>query len=426
MLVKYRHLPFMLFIFFMIEENAIAFDIIDRRRDQFAKDFSYYVYPFATTIPGLGKAVGGGGSVLNMFETDTDFVGIAVRGDFDATILTLLDLHLIEKRLIFDIGYTDYAVGPTLYKRGMNSNKDDYIRPTVEGDSWIGQLTLSFMQRQIESYVRYSMGKSRTLKVLDKDDNEFGVVDTSKYDVGATTIGASLDFTDDKLDPRKGLRFELAGQKFRNDEVLNSDFFVMDYNLTGYIPFRRWDTLVLNLFSSKAHITRQATTDYDTLQQQFGLGCDQIPAGPDREQCLATEREFIDQRIAQNKYGTATPLGGTQRLRSFDGSRFYAGSSLFYGIEYRWNLTDEHTPFNIYIARGIRTGIQVAFFVEQGSVAEHYSDLLETRRTSYGTGFRLVLSGAVLRFDLAWGDESYKPVFFINYSWSMFSLDQPY
>ena len=251
MLVNHKHMSLLLLSLIFLAQSVMAFDIVERRRDQFGKEFSYYLFPYASTIPGLGKAVGGGGTVLNMFDTDADLLGITLKGDFDATVLTLLDLHLIEKRLIFDVGYTDFTVAPTYYQdRGIDSNKDEYIRPTVEGNALVGQLTLSFMQRQVESYVRYSTGKSRTLKVLDKDENEFGVIDTTEHDQGATTLGASLDFTDDKLDPRTGLRIEFAGQRFRNNNVLRSDYFVMDYNLTGYVPFRRWDTLVLNMFSS--------------------------------------------------------------------------------------------------------------------------------------------------------------------------------
>jgi len=129
--------------------------------------------------------------------------------------------------------------------------------------------------------------------------------------------------------------------------------------------------------------------------------------------------------LANNQYGTATALGGTQRLRSFENGRFYAGQALFYGIEYRWNLTDERTPFNIYVAKGVRTGIQLAAFWERGTVADHSSELFKDGRSSYGIGARLVLSGVVIRFDLARGNEGVQTQLFITYPWSMFSVDNP-
>ena len=125
--------------------------------------------------------------------------------------------------------------------------------------------------------------------------------------------------------------------------------------------------------------------------------------GPGRDQCLATEASQINERIAQNRYGTATSLGGTQRLRSFDGNRFYAGHTISYGMEYRLNLTDERTPFNIVIAKGIRTGIQLAFFAERGTVFDSWSDQWKNMKTSYGTGLRVVLSGVIIRADASRG-----------------------
>ena len=98
---------------------------------------------------------------------------------------------------------------------------------------------------------------------------------------------------------------------------------------------------------------------------------------------------------------------------------------MFYGAEYRWNLTDERTPFNIYIAKGVRTGIQLAAFCERGMVADEFGDLLKDGRTSYGVGARLVLSGVIIRLDLAHGDEGAKSQLFITYPWSMFSVDNP-
>ncbi|MDH4191176.1 MAG: hypothetical protein OEW21_13350, partial [Betaproteobacteria bacterium] len=205
----------------------------------------------------------------------------------------------------------------------------------------------------------------------------------------------------------------------------SSRYFVNDYNLTAYIPARRWDTLALNVFHSRAHVTHEGLTDYALLQQRYGLDCNQYPAGPDRTACLSAEAAGISGMQGDNRYGTATGLGGTQRLRSYDNWRFYAGQALFYGAEYRWNLTDERTPFNIYVAKGIRTGIQLSAFWERGMVADQFSDLFKDGRTSYGVGLRLVLSGVVVRFDVAHGSEGSKSQIFITYPWSMFSVDSP-
>lgn len=412
---------FVLMVLFMSVANAA----VERRRDQFGTDFGYYLYPIVGEIPGLGTASGAGASVLNIAGSDTDFTGYYINGDFRAKGAALLDYQLRPKRLVFDFGYNDYLVAPVVHDRGINSDPKDVIYPKAEGNYLLGQLTLTFDERRYEVYARLLSGHERLHEILDKDGKAFEGVDTAWNYNRSISLGASADLTDDRLDPRRGMRYEFSSRLPSDNNADRSEYFVNDLNLTGYIPFRRWDTLALNLFYSRAVVTRKGETDFTTLQQTSGLNCEQYPPGNERDECIATERKHINNLIADNRYGTASSLGGTQRLRSFDNYRFYAGQALFYGAEYRWNLTDERTPFNIYIARGIRTGIQVAAFWERGMVADHNKDLFNAHRTSYGVGFRLILSGVIIRFDLADGDEGIQSQLFITYPWSMFSVDNP-
>ena len=127
--------------------------------------------------------------------------------------------------------------------------------------------------------------------------------------------------------------------------------------------------------------------------------------------------------IAENTYGRATGIGGTQRLRSYPMERFHAGQTVFYGTEFRWNLTEESTLMDWYILRGLRTNIQLAFFAEAGSVADTSSDLHKSLRASYGAGVRILFSGATIRLDFATGDEGQEMQLFLDYPWSVFSVD---
>jgi len=44
----------------------------ERRRDQFQTDFGYFVYPIFANIPGIGSSKGVGGTVVNLFGSDSD------------------------------------------------------------------------------------------------------------------------------------------------------------------------------------------------------------------------------------------------------------------------------------------------------------------------------------------------------------------
>ena len=412
-------------LFFQIQTAFALLPDVPRSRDQYGGEFSYFIYPIGGNIPGLGTAYGLGGSVLNFNHSETDFTGFSLKGDFEASGYTFLDIHLVPKKLILDVGYYDFLVSPIQYQRGMQSDKDDYILPKAKGKYFLSQLTWTSKQRQLESYLRLGGGQTQLLEVLNKDGTPFTAINDEVNKARFTTLGAVADLTDDRLDPRKGARFELAANLPANDNSLQSGYIVSDFNVTGYQPFSRHDTLAYNFFYSRAHVYNQASTDYNYLKSKGGLHCEGKATIEEQQACVSAEDTYLQGLIATNKYGRATSLGGTQRLRSFDNGRFYAGQAIFYGMEYRMNLSHEHTPFNYYFAKGVRTGMQLSFFYEQGAVADTSGDLLKDRRTSYGTGFRLLLSGVVIRADVAHGSEGSKFILFVNYPWSMFSVDNP-
>jgi hypothetical protein len=192
----------------------------------------------------------------------------------------------------------------------------------------------------------------------------------------------------------------------------------MDYNTTGYLPFGRRNTLVLNLLRSDAFVKRPGETDPAALQQQLGLDCAGI-ADPAQQQFC---NEVIATSIAHNRSGTATQLGGFSRLRSYPQGRFKGAHTLFLGAEYRWNLTDERRPFNIFVWKDVRTSIQFAFFYETGVTSDDRDDLHKraNMRDSYGAGLRIVTaSGVVFRGDVANGKEGLNTAIFIGYPWEL-------
>jgi len=215
-------------ILLMLFSGISHAEVVERRKDQFGRDFGYYLYPIAGEIPGMGRAAGVGASVLNMRDGDTDFTGYYVRGDIKATGAALLDYHMVPQRLIFDMGYNDYRVMATSYNRGIDSDPADVIYPKVEGAYLLGQMTLTFDQRRYEIFARMLSGRHRLLEVLDKNKQAFAGVDTSLNSGNSYSLGASLDLTDDRVDPRNGVRLEFASRLPNGSNPDMSEYCVND------------------------------------------------------------------------------------------------------------------------------------------------------------------------------------------------------
>jgi len=393
----------------------------ERRRDQFPKEFGYAVFPYPYRLPGIGSGLSLVAGALNIADTHTDAYGILFGGDVKGGAAGVGDIHLIPRRLIFDVGYTavNRAAFQSYSQRGMNSAKNDFSLVEVGDTEFFGgRLTATFLDRRFEIHGAWYEGASRVNSIHDKDGNVIIEAQDPPLTRGHTTLlGARFDLTDDYTDPRRGLRLDVTRSQ-SPPRGSGADYYVMDYNATAYIPLPRYNTLALNLLRSDAFVRHEGETDPAALQQQLGLNCASIPVAAQQQFC----NEFISTTAAANQFGTATTLGGFDRLRSYPQGRFKGAHTLFMGAEYRWNLTDEATPFDIFLMKGVRTSIQLAFFYETGVTSDNKSDLSKGSqfRSSYGAGFRIVTGqGVVFRADLAYGQEGINSAIFIGYPWEL-------
>lgn len=263
--------------------------------------------------------------------------------------------------MVLNAGSYTYKVSPMVFRRGINSSRDDYILPFFEGESTPVQLTLTFDERRYEFYARFMNSSGSLTKVLDKNHNAFSNIDKSLHTENSLNLGFTLDITDDVQDPRNGTRFEGVRRSTFEQQFMTAKFDVYDVNLTYYAPVGQSSTWVFNAFYSTAEQVASASTDRNELQNALGLTCGGY-TGAALAQCQATQQQFLDDRVANNMYGMATWLGGTQRLRAYPNGRFFAGKAIFYGTELRLNLTDERTLMDWYILHGLRTNFQLAFF----------------------------------------------------------------
>jgi outer membrane protein assembly factor BamA len=301
----------------------------------------------------------------------------------------------------------------------MNTDKYDY-RLLEFGDTeyFGGRMTATFFERRFEVYGAWYQGAMKLKSIRDNDGNVIVETQDSPRERGHNALfGARLDLTDDYGDPRRGIRIDVTRTQTPSGGS-GADYYVMDYNTTAYIPLGRRSTWAFNFLRSDAVVNRQGETDPAKLEQQLGLNCSTV-TDPEQQQFC---NEVIGNMIANNKYGTATSLGGFSRLRGYPQGRYKGAHTLFYGTEVRWNLTDERTPFNIFIMKDVRTSVQVSLFYETGVTSDVRSDInkMKDMRDSYGFGLRVVTaSGIVFRGDVGFGKEGVAPAIFIGYPWEI-------
>jgi len=394
-------------------------EAIERRRSQFPRDFGYLIAPIPYILPGVGTGLGVIGAFNNTFDTTTDFFVVGVGGDVEGTVTGVTDIELLSETVLLDVTYVGFNKGSQKQyaERGIDSDPDDFNIVELQNTSlYGGRLTLTFWERRLEFFTfQYNIRSEPSAVIYQgKEENRQEYENPEAFTFSRLTYGTQLDVTDDRLDPRMGVRFVLNRSDSPVTDQDSSESYTVDTNLTGYIPLLESSTFAINYFRSDATVIKEGVTNYQTILDDLraNYGCTAGDPCDNSLQKLARDTEL------RRKYGTASSLGGSSRLRSYAGGRFSGAHTEFYGYEFRWNLTDENTPFDLYFIKDFRTGFQLAFFYETGTVAEQREDLWTKSRNSTGLGARLVTgSGFIYRFDVATGSEGAETTLFVDYPW---------
>jgi hypothetical protein len=391
----------------------------DRRREQFRNNPGYALLPYVYSLPGIGSGYGILGALTKVGGTYTDLTATAFGGGANGQAFGADGIHLISKTLILDFGgaHLSKTSVQSYSQRGMGSSKNDYSLAEFGDSLFLGsRMTATFFERRLEAFVGYYQGTARLNSLRDRSGNL--LVDSSnspKSRSDTEVLGLRFDLTDDYQDPRSGFRFEPSA--WRSPPLDHgSDFLFTDLSATGYIPIGKRSVWAFNFLQSDAYVLRPGETNSAVLERQQGLSCETLTDAKARSDCS----NYIANLSAGNAHGTATMLGGVSRLRAYPEGRYKGAHTRFIGTEYRWNITDQVRPFNIYVVKDIRTAVQAAFFYEAGTVADTYGGLWKVTRSAYGAGLRVVTaSGLVYRLDMALGSEGAQPSVFFQYPWEL-------
>ena len=417
--ILFRNLAATLLIFTTFYSHA-DIELPERRKEQFLTDPGRYIIPTPYSIPGLGSGLILVGAMTNIKQSYADVYGYAATGDIQGYGLFATELHLVDKKIILDLSMASFnkASSQVYFQRGMLSSKDDHILAELDRSDFTGaRLTYTAFDRRVELYGLILQNESRLAAIRDRDGNLIQSAVNSELDNASTiTYGIRLDLTDDYVDPRRGLRIESSLWHSPPDTDNDPDFDIIELNLSGYIPIGKQHTLALNYFQADTHVDSTGQTDAAVIENELGLDCS-TGTVQDQTNC----QSFVNDAVAQNRFGSVGSLGGLSRLRAYPEGRFNGSHARFFGVEYRWNIVEKTKPFNYFFAKDIRTVIQLAAFYERGAITDNRDELSNTMRDAYGIGARLVTkSGLIFRADVATGDEGEEVSIIIGYPWEVF------
>ncbi len=393
--------------------SAVSAEVMDRRKEQFLHEKGYLFLPAPYSMPGIGQGIAYYAGFNNYFGY-SDIFAVKTTGDVRGDMFGLWDVHFLDKRLYADLMVLDFdRVAINNYsKRGMGSGKDDYsISELNEYKSKSIKTVLSYFDRRLEFIGKYSEEDMKVIKILDNDGNLISnIVNPELVHQQYYDFTVLADLTDDRQDPRRGVRGELIYGKSEPQKSSDVDYYTTSINLTGYVPFGSANTWVVNYFHSDATVISEGESDKSVLDNEYGCTYGIT--------CPQSVIDKIDNTYLHNTKGTARNLGGNDRLRSYPQGRFQGAYSRAFGTELRFNFFEGKEPVDLKFMKDIRTGVQLATFYEVGTVSDDKNDLWKKTKASYGGGVRFIMgSGFVYRFDYAIGDEGSELTIFVTYPW---------
>ena len=408
-------------IYFFLKFSVFSIEFPPERSISEAEsEIGWLVAPLPIVVEGIGSGIPIAATISNVYKTtDLLMAKTFFDGDFEVNLFSLSKLPVIDEKFLMSFGYTDFFMAFRTYDRGIESGKEDYYQTLESYNSNFLTFQSKFFKRRLEFLYSYSEGETIINKIFDFEGNDFSNIKSPKRNWIDNVLGTQIDLTDNNLDPREGLRIGIMRSDTNYGVDYLSDYAVNDLNVTAYHSFFETHTLLFNVFQSRSEITNDGILDEKELQNKLGLNCDleiRVTA------CKEVETRRNNYWIKRNAFSKGTALGGLNRMRAYSLGRFYAANSSNYVLEYRLNFSENVTPLNWFFLGGIRTVLQTSFFYEIGGVSDDVSKLNEKMKSSFGIGFRAIISGLIYRFDLAKGEEGIAPTIFINYPLSLGTL----
>jgi hypothetical protein len=360
--------------------SAAAQWVPERRRDyEERRPNEYLIVPAIASLPGIGVFAGVISSGTNLGDTGIDLAATIAQSidntDIEVQAIAVREVPLIKHTLSLEYWYGHFRLGNfQAYLPGRHS--PNYTIPiTAEFNYQLLRPVLRFWERRINlSYMlSYFDGFD-----FDQDGNE---VPNGSNGAAADFL---LDLTDDVVNATKGLRFHynttldaptrtIFGRDRRPHGFVDGNAVTVEnFELTGYVP----------------------------LTARLGLVLD---------------AQFFQARGAEGRGEVIA--GGRVPLRGYPEGRWADRYGVFGAAEFRYTFPINY-DLDIYLARGIVEGLQIALFVDAGQVApRNDKTLFQSMHRSSGAGFRTLFEAIVLRLDFAVSDEGLQ---------THLTIDQPF
>ncbi|HHZ78893.1 MAG TPA: hypothetical protein EYN57_08155, partial [Candidatus Lambdaproteobacteria bacterium] len=109
---------------------VLSFEFPPERSENDAEnEIGWLVAPLPIIVEGIGSSVPIAASISNVYRsTDLLMAKTFFKGDFEVSLFSISKFPVIDEKLLFSLGVTDFYMPFRSYDRGIDSGKEDYYQ----------------------------------------------------------------------------------------------------------------------------------------------------------------------------------------------------------------------------------------------------------------------------------------------------------
>ncbi|MCG8335357.1 MAG: hypothetical protein MJE63_12605 [Proteobacteria bacterium] len=360
-------------------------------------EFGYLAFPILGRLAGIGSFYGLGLGLQNLGSSTTDITGAKTAGRLDAAGVAIQEFPLFADNVSLSAGYlqVDEMYFDISYTRAME--EDDPVTQLGQGTGAAFNIHWKGLEPGVSFNTTFASWDYQFGDYLTHIDEE--TIETPDLALGDLKLSFFINdlvfnLVNSNENPTSGFLVGLNATAMTSNTEFSSTN-TANYFINAYLPVLENHTWVFRVFGSDTAVSDEKSTDVDEIKTKMKVDCAKVTDANERKECEDLRDSIANYLAAHNKYGTATPLGGNQMLRSYREMRFRGAHTRFLGTELRFNFP----------STGIFSNYQFALFYERGTAADKTEDLDKEYLASYGAGFRISKGKLTFRLEGANGDE---------------------
>ena len=370
-----------------------------------AKETTFRILPVPLYLEGMGSILGVALQYQTERKSEIVIGGAAAEHDQRASRYDQRASGLYSKLAIKDDIFLFGAMLkakdlklPSSYTRGTTRGTDAKLyRTVVDLDARALGTNLGFQlaaKHRLQVNFSLNLIDQKFAEFLDQDFNEVAgseVIYASTLKLTSQVLSLAYSYQEKEKKDLANQGWKFLSQITRTSQTSNTWYSgtqKLDYNLVAHLPIFKSVYLVPRVFYSAATVTQAKESNVGVLRSHFIATSDDVASCNSHQESQGCE-ELVDKLAknlaAHNKYGTATPLGGSDQLRSFALFRFKGSRSEYTSLELRY-------PFFYK-----KFKMEPSLFIEQGRTFDpNSSERKKEFIKVYGLEYRFVLSESLV------------------------------